>query len=444
MRTKSLVASPFVLLAVAALAVGVACLVASFLSMPIVVTPELTLLLVAALLYENFAFSLPSFSVSLSYPLTIGAIILGGPAAAGVVAAVSSTNYGEFRAHRPISVIAYNLGQLVTITSFGAWTYFALDGRVLLTGASQYMPLGVADFPRILVPMIATATVCALGNLLLTAIGVAVLQTRTFRELALAMAPFVPTQIALAFVGYLIAQVLAISLVGLPLFVFPLMVARQLYQRYSGLREAYADTVRSLVGALEAKDPYTRGHSERVAKYAVAIGNRMQMDPRIIDQIERAALLHDLGKLAIPRTLLVKPGKLSHSEMLTIREHPDVGARMIERVPHLRELAGFVRYHHERFDGAGYPCGVSGSGIPAVARVLAVADSYDAMTSTRAYRPAMNADRAMQELVSGSGSQFDPAVVNAFMRIETGEGATAEGELSSAQYLREAEVGAQG
>ena len=229
------------------------------------------------------------------------------------------------------------------------------------------------------------------------------------------MAPFVPTQIALALVGYLIAQVLAISILGLPLFVFPLIVARQLYERYSALKAAYADTVRSLVGALEAKDPYTRGHSERVAKYAAAIGNRMQFDPKLMAQIEHASLLHDLGKLTLPQSLLLKPSSLTDLETLCVREHPVVGARLIERVPHLRDIAGFVRHHHERFDGAGYPWGVIGKDIPLVARVLAVADSFDAMTSSRSYRPALGVEQAVAELVSGSGSQFDPAVVEAFL-----------------------------
>lgn len=409
--------------------------------MPPVLTAQLALLLVAAVLSENFAFSLPAFSVSLSYPLTMGAIVLAGPAAAGLVAVVCSTNYEEIRSRRPASVVLFNLGQLVFVATAGAWVYVLLGGRVLGLPSGTYMPLQPSDFPRILVPMLATAVVCALGNMLITSFGVSLLQRLPFRSLLVSMSAFAPTQVALAFVGYLLAQVMAINLLALPLFAFPLLVARQLYQRYSTLKAAYADTVRSLIGALEAKDPYTRGHSERVARYAVMIGAEMGVDDRTREQLEYAALLHDLGKLRIPADVLTKPDGLSAAELQAMRLHPAAGASMVLRVPPLKELAEYVRHHHERYDGEGYPDGVAGSDIPLVARILAVADAYDAMTTNRAYRRAMTHDAAKEQLVLCSGTQFDPDVVSHFLTSERQGVGVLDRLLWDSSAAREVEAG---
>lgn len=418
MSFQGRVSRPFRLLSIATLMFGGVALIVSWGTFPPRFTAELALLLVAAMLSENFAFSLPAFSVSLSYPLTMGAIVLAGPAAAGAVAVVCSTNYEELRAHRPTSVVLFNLGQLVFITTVGAWVYVLLGGRVLATPTGGYAALSSADFPHILVPMLATAGVCALGNMLITSFGVSLLQGISFRRLLESMAAFAPTQVAMAFVGYLLAQVMAINLWALPLFVFPLVVARQLYQRYTTLRAAYGDTVRSLVGALEAKDPYTRGHSERVAEYAVAIGTALGVDERVREQLEYAALLHDLGKLSIPAAVLTKPRRLSSEEYQAMQMHPAVGESMVLRVPPLKELAEFIRHHHERWDGEGYPDGVAGEHIPLLARILTVADSYDAMTTNRAYRRAMSHKEACEQLEECSGSQFDPDVVARFLSSE--------------------------
>jgi HD-GYP domain-containing protein (c-di-GMP phosphodiesterase class II) len=216
------------------------------------------------------------------------------------------------------------------------------------------------------------------------------------------------------------AQVLAINPIALPLFVAPLVVAQQLYSRYAALKSAYVDTVRSLVGALEAKDPYTRGHSERVAEYAAGIGAALGLDSRSQERLAYAALLHDLGKLEVPSRVLTKPGRLDYDETEAIRGHPARGAEMVSRIPPLRDLAEFVRLHHEWYGGGGYPKGLDSKDIPQSALILAVADCYDAMTTTRAYRPAMPREAAVAELIRCAGTQFDPVIVRAFIEARIG------------------------
>lgn len=410
---------PFLWLSGAVFATGIICLALSWAFFPPAFTLPLLLVIVGAALSELFAFSFPIFSVSMAYPLAMSAALLGGPTAACLVAAVSSVSPSDIRRRRPLSIILFNVGQLLLSTALGGWFYVLLGGRTLGVGA-VYQPLVSSDFPAALVGMLAAAVACSAVNLVATSLGVSTYQSRDFRQVFSDAAAFVPTQIPLAFVGFLMAQVMAINAFALPLFIFPLVISQQLYQRYTGLKEAYVDTVRSLVAALEEKDPYTRGHSERVATYATAIGASMRLDSKSLERLEYAALLHDLGKLALPRELLTKQDRLNLAELALMREHPANAARMIERIPPLRELAVLVTQHHERFDGAGYPLGIGGESIHVLARVLAVADSYDAMTTDRAYRPALTHQCAVAELIAGAGSQFDPDVVRTFIAAGIG------------------------
>ena len=376
---------------------------------------QAALLVVAVLISENFSFSIEPYSVSLAFPLGVASALLCGPTVSCLVAAVSATSYGEVRQGKPFSVVSFNLAQLVLSTGLAAAAYVRLGGRVLGSSPLGSRALEAADFPRVLLPLVAMAAIAVLGNMLITAVGVSLLTRRRLADLARTMTPFVPAQLALAFVGFLVAQVLAISILALPLFIAPLAVARQLYMRYAGMKEAYVDTVRSLIGALEAKDPYTRGHSERVSVYSAELGALMALDARALERLEYAALLHDLGKLAVSGSVLSKPGRLEPAEMDQIREHPSKGAQMIGRIPPLRDLAETISQHHERLDGTGYPAGICSSDICLGAKILAVADSYDAMTTTRAYRPALTREQAVGELLDGRGSQFDHEVVRVFV-----------------------------
>ncbi|MDR3687396.1 MAG: HD-GYP domain-containing protein [Coriobacteriia bacterium] len=389
---------------------------------------QMVLLIAAVLLSENFAFSIEPYQLSLSFPLGIASAVLCGPTAACIVAASSEISTRELRQGKPPSVLLFNLAQVVLSTGFAAAVYVWLGGRVLQVSAVFSKPLNAADFPKVLFPLVVMAILSVFGNMLLTAGGRALLTRTSLQDTTKAMVAFVPTQFALVFVGVLIAQVLAISYWALPLFVAPLVVARQLYLRYAGLKTAYVDTIRSLIGALEAKDPYTRGHSERVSGYAAELGVACGLEQRALERLEYAGLLHDLGKLAVPGAVLSKPGRLSAEEMDRIREHPSRGAEMVKRIPHLRDLADTVAQHHERIDGTGYPRGVDGSEMPIAARILAVADSFDAMTTTRAYRPALNQEQAVAELLGGAGTQFDPEVVRVFIEVGIGQSKFANSE----------------
>lgn len=391
----------------------------------------LATLTVAILASEFLAVVVPDGpTVSLSYPLSVAAIVYFGPALAALVSAISMLPSLVVGPRRKPLLFAFNLGLLVLCTSVAGLLFLRLGGVPL---AVQHAALGGHLLGAIL-PMVAAATVGVLANAAILAIGFSIRQGRPMGSMFLEMASdwMLPSQAMLGLVGVAIAQVLAaVGPWGLALFIAPLLVARQTYQQSVRLREAYADTISSLVAALEAKDAYTKGHSVRVAEYAVKIATSMQFPPKRVARVEYAALLHDLGKVGVSRRVLAKETRLSDDEYAEIKRHPDIGAHIVADVPYLADLVPFIEHHHERIDGRGYGQGMVGEEIPLEARILAVADSYDAMTSVRPYRSAMSHEDAIEELRANRGTQFDSDVVDAFERaceVLAVEGVSSSGE----------------
>jgi putative nucleotidyltransferase with HDIG domain len=188
-------------------------------------------------------------------------------------------------------------------------------------------------------------------------------------------------------------------------------LARRLQAMTRGVVRAIADT-------LEAKDRYVYGHARRVSGYASAIGRRMHLGTGALEQLSLAALLHDVGKISTPDSILLKPAALDEEERAVVRLHSERGARLLAAVPEMEEVAAAVRHHHENFDGTGYPEGRAGERIPLASRIIHVADAYDAMTSPRPFRDALDHERAVRALQGGAGTQFDPEVVAAFCELE--------------------------
>jgi putative nucleotidyltransferase with HDIG domain len=180
----------------------------------------------------------------------------------------------------------------------------------------------------------------------------------------------------------------------------------------------------ALSQAIESRDPYTRGHSDRVSSIAEVIARRLGWKPARLGALRLGALLHDIGKLNLDDAVLRKPGPLDEREFSEIKRHPLAGARLIRRVEALKPALPYVLFHHERWDGRGYPSGRSREQIPSGARIVAVADAFDAMISVRPYRPPLSVRDALNELEAGAGTQFDPGVVRAFVA------AWSDGELS--------------
>jgi putative nucleotidyltransferase with HDIG domain len=199
---------------------------------------------------------------------------------------------------------------------------------------------------------------------------------------------------------------------------------KQLAAKHQELRSAYVQTIGALAEAVDAKDAYTRGHSERVGVYASKIAREMSFPKDFIERVYIAGLLHDVGKIGVRDAVIVKPDRLTPEEYDEIKAHPEIGARILEPVDFLADVVPCVRHHHEWFDGSrhGYPAQLRGDQIPLPSRIILVADTVEAMTSDRPYRKALTLEAVLAEVSKYSGSQFDPVCVEAFLRLIEREG----------------------
>ncbi len=184
---------------------------------------------------------------------------------------------------------------------------------------------------------------------------------------------------------------------------------------YKDLQGLFLSTITSLATAIEAKDPYTKGHSERVTRLSLAIAGKIGMSFKEKERLRIAGLLHDIGKIGIPEGILAKPAKLNNEEWGIIKQHPAKGAEILKPIKQLEDVIPVIRHHHEKFTGGGYPDGLEGEEIPLGSRIITLVDAFDAMVSTRPYRPAMKRKDAINEIQRCKGTQFDPKIVEAFL-----------------------------
>lgn len=187
---------------------------------------------------------------------------------------------------------------------------------------------------------------------------------------------------------------------------------------YHDLNAMFLGTLEALTASIDAKDRYTCGHSRRVAHLTQALARAIGIDEQTVARCHIAGLVHDVGKIGVPETVLLKPGKLNDEEFAWIRKHPEIGHRILKDIPQLNDILPGVLYHHERWDGRGYPDGLSGEAIPLVARLIGLADSFDAMSSTRTYRSALSRPQVLAEIDKCAGSQFDPTLAAAFLKLD--------------------------
>ncbi|MFZ9880285.1 MAG: HD-GYP domain-containing protein, partial [Phycisphaerales bacterium] len=187
---------------------------------------------------------------------------------------------------------------------------------------------------------------------------------------------------------------------------------------YRDLDAMFLGSLSALVSAIDAKDPYTRGHSQRVALLSRQIGEAAGLSPRELKDVHIAGLVHDVGKIGVPEHILRKKDRLDDAEFEQIKQHPEIGWRILRDIPQFAPVLGGVRHHHERFDGRGYPHGLAGRDIPLFARIIAIADTFDAMSSTRTYRAARPRAAVLAELRRCAGMQFDPQLLGAFLEVD--------------------------
>jgi putative nucleotidyltransferase with HDIG domain len=345
----------------------------------------------------------------------LAAVVMLGPLGAALVGATSllSMRRGLYIAQRAFNAAMY------TLSAFAAGgTYLAFGGTV---GVPQK-----SSFPGIIAPFAAAAAVHVIvnhgllsGMLLLLPPPECARRARLDVHLPLLLV----SDLGYATLGLLIAALW--SLVGFfaaVLVLIPLFVARWAIGQFAAQERAYDATMAALCQAVETKDFYTRGHSERVSKGAAMLARQVGMHAERVEAIRYAGMLHDVGKLGVPTKVLQKTGPLTEEELAAIQLHPMRGLEIVRQIGFLEEALAGIMHHHERMDGKGYPLGLARDEIPEFARVIAVADAFDSMTSNRSYRAARRIDEAIAELRKMSGTQFDPVLVDAFVSALEREG----------------------
>jgi hypothetical protein len=347
---------------------------------------------------------------------TLAAVVLLGPIGAALVGAVSLIS---LRRKTLLAERVFNAG-MYAVSGYAAGRAFVeLGGRI---GAPR-----PGAFPAIIVPCAAAAAAHVLVN---QGLIWGVLQMTRHDSLGpgrIQLESSVPLLVAsdlgYAAIGLVIAALWTVmGPFAAALVLVPLFVARWAMGQFAEQQRAYAATMAALCQAVETKDFYTRGHSERVSRGSGMIARQIGMRADRTEAIMFAGMLHDVGKLGVPTKVLQKTGPLTEEEFAAIQLHPMRGLEIVRDIGFLNEALAGIMHHHEKVDGTGYPMGFAGGEIPEFARVIAVADAFDSMTSTRSYREARRMSEAIEELRKGAGSQFDPVMVEAFIAALHREG----------------------
>lgn len=351
---------------------------------------------------------------SLDTVILVAVYPLAGPAAAVVVSAVNALVQ---RRGIPAMKRAFNGSQFVLSAAVGGIVYDLAGGPV---GSA------VLQLPH---RTVVAGTLACLGTLVVNALLMSTVLlldqgVSPLKSMRYAAAPTLIPLLGYGCLGLLLAVVWigGLGFVAGLLILVPLIVARWALWQYEAEKKAQAATMRAFIHVIETKDRYTRGHSERVSQGVGMLGRFLKLNADRQAALEHAGLLHDVGKVGVPTRIIQKPGRLDDSEMDAIRLHPARGVELIGNIPFLEEVKSAVLHHHEKYDGTGYPAGLSGTNIPYFARIIGIVDAFDCLTSTRSYRPARSVDETLAILEQDKYSHFDPVLVDVFLKVITQQG----------------------
>ena len=374
--------------------------------------PSFIVLSILAVIAESFLIQLPGIgAVSVSFAISFAAIIIGGPLMAAIVTSIGLSlrrPYVEGRGYvhilnTPIYKTIYNASQSIICAGFSGIIYL-----LILNSLSNFGVIADTVALIVTVGIYVTLNTTFLTLLIKFLNGGKIINIwqENFKG------TFVNSA-AIGFLGVIVAFAHSVNgVVTVVLFFIPLMLARYSFKLYVDMRKNYMDTVKALINAVEAKDPYTSGHASRVGKYAVAIGKEVGLTMFELEKIKNAALLHDIGKIGVDDRILNKNKSLSDLEYNVIKNHPSMGYDIIKDIEFLKGSIEIVKHHHERWDGKGYPDGLRGEEISIPVSILIIADSFDAMTTDRPYRKAFSFEKAINEIKDNAGTQFNPEIVD--------------------------------
>jgi putative nucleotidyltransferase with HDIG domain len=383
-------------------------LIPSLPSLPII-WPAFIFFLAISAFAEFIPVDLPSGGgISIGFPVDFVLILVYGPALAMLISALGALIAEIIERKKSWYKVMFNAAEYALSAGIAGLVYQYTGGII-----------GFQNFFKFAFP----ATLCALTYCLVNSILVTIVisfaqDSKISTVWRVNIKEMIPSYLAEAPMGFLMAIVYTeVGIVGILLFFLPLLLARRSFELYTKMRKVYLDTIRALAAAIDAKDPYTKGHSERVAEMSLALAQELNLSDRDIENIEYTALLHDIGKIGIADNILGKDSNLTDKEFDKIKEHSVMGAKIIEPVDFLKNSYEAIYHHHEKYNGKGYPDGIKEKDIPLSARIIAVADAYDAMGSDRPYRKKLNKDKILNELKEQAGKQFDPEIIKALLSV---------------------------
>ncbi len=349
--------------------------------------------------------------VSVSPVFQSAAYILFRPWMASVIAAVCSI-VADAAGRRPLFKAAFNAAQ-----------YMICVGTAGLIYRSAALGYPRDDLVRDMPVFVLATLAYYFLNVGFICFAFALAESRPPVQAILSqMGQYLFQYLSLASLGMLVAFVYSREALGLSLLLLPTAIVYYGLKDYSDLQTQTRLTVEALADSIDRRDDFTYDHSLRVAEYSAATAREMRLPEKVVEQIHLAARIHDLGKVGLSNRVLFKEGALHEDEWERVREHPQIGGQITGKLKIYRRSTAFVRHHHENYDGSGYPDGLVGEDIPIGARIIRVADAFDAMTNDRPYRKAEPVAVAVSELLKGKGTQFDPEVVDAFLRVLRGSG----------------------
>jgi putative nucleotidyltransferase with HDIG domain len=354
-------------------------------------------------------------SVSVAFAVDLMAVLVFGPyegaliAAIGIAFQIVKDPDGRIKHlfNFPYYKTLFNMAELALSVGIGGLIYKYTGG----------FP-GTYVYPKYLFSAILGAMVYYILN---TSIVAVLLSLLTNKSIAYVFSKeikwMVPNFLFLAFLGIVMSEAfIRIGYVSLILLFIPLFMIRYMFKLYMDSKQSYYDTINVLVKALDAKDKYTAGHSKNVEKIAALLCREFGLSESHTEMVRIASLLHDIGKIGVKEEVLNKPGKLTDEELSIIKEHPQKGYEILRDVPALKEASLWVKYHHEWYNGSGYPDGIKGDEIPLEAQILSLADVFDALVSDRPYRKAFSQEEAYKIILEHEGSQFSPKIISAFKK----------------------------
>lgn len=353
--------------------------------------------------------------ISVSFAVGLIAILIYHPLISAVILSTGILFYVEYKNKKFYHI--FNTSIYKRLFNGGSYSISALLAGYGYIWGVKLMPYAKLGIFNILGIFFATL-LYIIGNIVICTILFSIIEKKSFGKMMHQNIWIIKNLFALSPLGVIMALAyINYGWFALLLFYGPLLLARYSFKLYLDMRNIYFETIKALSNAIDAKDHYTNGHSHRVAHYSEVIARKMGLTGKSIDIIKTAAILHDIGKIGIEDHILNKPSHLTDNEFYLIKQHPSIGAKILEDVDFLGEVSRIIKSHHERYDGKGYPNGLKEGEIPIEASILAVADAFDAMTSNRPYRKAMTFNAAINIIDGESGKQFNPIVVKTFKDI---------------------------